>query len=116
VAELRSRVGPATPVAARGAAGGIPVIVNRLNGFTGDVRVTLEGFVTGRENGLPKATARSIKFEPATVNAGNTFGTLAFNVDPASEVGTRVVVLRAEAKVGNDTIVQYSQAFPMTVN
>jgi hypothetical protein len=25
-------------------------------------------------------------------------------------------VLRAEAKVGNDTIVQYSPAFPLTVN
>ena len=32
-----------------------------------------------------------------------------------SEVGTRMVVIKAETKVGNDTYVEYSPAFPLTV-
>ena len=43
------------------------------------------------------------------------FGRLTFRVNPNSELGTRMVVLRAETKVGNDTYVQYSPAFPLTV-
>jgi len=41
---------------------------------------------------------------------------LTFVAEGNAEQGTRLVVLKAEAKVGNNTIVQYSPAFPLTVN
>ena len=116
LAELRSRVGAGRPVVARNQGGAIPVIVNRQAGFAGDVSITLEGFSTGREGNGPRPIERNLNLKPLTVGGMATFGTLGFQVDPGSQTGTKMAVLRAEAKVGNDTIVQYSPAFPMTVN
>jgi hypothetical protein len=100
---------------ARNQGGAIPVLVSRQNGFAGDVNVTLQGFSSGREGNGPRPIERSLKLTPLTVGGMGTFGTLGFQVDGQSETGTRVVVLRAEAKVGNDTVVTYSPAFPLTV-
>jgi hypothetical protein len=116
LAELRSRVGAGRPVVARNQGGAIPVIVSRQGGFTGDVTVTLEGYTSGREGDGPRPIERSLNFKPLTVAGAATFGTLGFQVDGGSQTGTKMAVLKAEAKVGNDTVVQYSPAFPMTVN
>ena len=40
---------------------------------------------------------------------------LTFKAKGNSEVGTRNVVIRAEAKLGKETVVQYSPAIPLTV-
>ena len=117
VAELRAQLAPFPPVVQRGRAGQVPVVINRGGAFaTGDVQVTLEGFTAGREGPGPAPTARSLKLTPLTIGGGNTFGTLDFTAEPNAEQGTRLVVIRAEAKVGNDTVIQYSPAFPLTVN
>ena len=115
LAELRSRVGAGRPVVARNQGGAIPVIINRQGNFTGDVSVTLEGFGTGRDGNGPAPIDRNLNLKPLTVGQMATFGTLGFQVDGRSQTGTKLVVLRAEAKIGNDTVVQYSPAFPMTV-
>lgn len=115
LAELRSRVGPGRPVVARNQGGAIPVVVNRRNGFVGDVTVTLVGFSPGREGNGPRPIERDLNVKPVTVAGSATFATLGFQVDGGSMTGTKMAVLRAEAKVGNDTVVQYSPAFPMTV-
>jgi hypothetical protein len=101
---------------ARNQGGAIPVIVSRQAGFTGDVTVTLEGYTSGREGDGPRPIERNLNFKPLTVAGSATFGTLGFQVDGGSQTGTKMAVLKAEAKVGNDTVVQYSPAFPMTVN
>jgi len=114
LADLQSMV-PALPLRAqRNRPGAIPVPINRRGDFNGDVKVTLEGFVTGREGNNPAPITRELKLTPMTLGSGNVFGTLTF--EPAgAETGTRMVVLKAEATVGNETIVEYSPAFPLTI-
>jgi hypothetical protein len=116
LAELKSAVGAGRPVVARNQGGAIPVLVSRQKDFAGDVSVTLQGFTSGREGNGPRPIDRSLKLTPITVGGMATFGTLGFQVDGGAETGTRMAVLRAEAKVGNDTVVTYSPAFPVTVN
>jgi hypothetical protein len=117
LAELNAQVAPFPVVAQRGRASQLPVFINRGGGFpSGDVRVTLEGFSLGREGPGPAPIGRSLKLTPLTIAGGDTFGTVGFTAEPSAEQGTRLVVIRAEAKVGNDTVVQYSPAFPLTVN
>jgi hypothetical protein len=117
LAELRSAT-PAFPFTARrGTAGTLPVAITRGPGFpTGDVQVTLEGFSLGRDANGPIPISRSLKVTPVTIPGAMPVGSLGFTVEGNAEQGTRLVVLRAEAKVGNDTVVQYSPAFPLTVN
>ena len=114
--ELKSAVGAARPVIMRNRGGAIPVLVSRQKDFAGDVNVTLVGFTSGREGNGPRPIERSLKPTPLTVGGMGTFGTLGFQVDGGSETGTRMVALRAEAKVGDHTVVTYSPAFPITVN
>lgn len=116
LAELRASAGPSRPVAARNQGGSVPVLVIRHNGFAGDVNVTLVGFTSGREGTGPRPIERSLRLTPLTIGGTATFGTLGFQVDGGAEVGTRMAVLRAEAKVGDHSVVTYSPAFPMTVN
>ena len=114
LAELRAAA-PAFPITTgRGRGGSVAVLLNR-NNFPGDVTVTLEGFQSGREGAGPAPIAKSLKVNPLTLNTGATLGVLTFTVEGAAELGTKLVVLRAEGKVGNDTAVQYSPAFPVTV-
>jgi hypothetical protein len=117
LAELRA-ASPSFPVAVqRGRAGFLPVAITRgANLATGDVQITLEGFTLGRDGGGPAPIARSIKSTPLTIAGDNVVGALSFTAEANAEQGTRLVVLRAETKVGNDTLVQYSPAFPLTVN
>ena len=117
LAELRAAVAAGRPAAAaRNQSGSIPVLINRRDGFAGDVSVTLQGFTTGREGNGPRPAERSLRLTPLSVTGPATFGTLAFQVDGGAEPGTRMAVLRAEAKVGGHTVVTYSPAFPFTVN
>ena len=95
--------------------GAIPVPINRLGNFTGDVQVTLEGFVKGRENNAPASIAGEFKLNPLTVSGDKRFGMLTFAPQRREQTGTRMVVLKAEAKVGDETITDYSPAFPLTV-
>jgi hypothetical protein len=116
LAELKSAVGAGRPVVARNQGGSVPVLVSRQKDFAGDVNVTLVGFTSGREGNGPRPIERSLKLTPLTVGGMGTFGTLGFQVDGGSETGTRMVVLRAEAKVNDQTVVTYSPAFAITVN
>ena len=116
LAELKARVGAGRPVVMRNQGGAVPVVVTRSKDFKGDVTVTLVGFSSGREGNGPRDIDKDLKFKPLTVGGRATFGTLGFQVDGASQVGTKMAALRAEAKVGNDTVVQFSPAFPLTVN
>ncbi|HEX4795090.1 MAG TPA: hypothetical protein VH370_14950 [Humisphaera sp.] len=91
-------------------AGEIPLLINR-NDFAGDVQVTLEGYAANRK----RALATSMKLDPLRMTGNAQAGALRFTVEPASETGTRMAVLKAEAKIGDETYVQYSPAFPITL-
>ncbi len=73
----------------------MPFLLNRA-GFNGDVKVTLEGFIAGRDpaTAAPTPITGALKFDPLTVPAGKTFGTLNVEVERNSGVGARYAVLR----------------------
>lgn len=93
----------------------IPVPISRAGGFKGDVRITLEGFVRSRDGNKPAPITSEFKLTPLTLPGDNQFGMLTFEPDRVTDPGTRMVVLKAESKIGDDTIVTYSPAFPMTI-
>ena len=95
--------------------GAIAVPINRLGNFSGDVRVTLEGFTSARDSDKPVPIDREFKINPLTISGDSLFGTLTFEPERRAETATRMVVLKAEAKVGDETVVEYSPAFPLTV-
>jgi hypothetical protein len=117
LAELKRKV-PAVPVVlARGKSGTIPVPIARIGDGVGPVKVTLEGFSAGRDPATrqPTPITKNLDLTPLTVDADAGFAKLTVRPKSNSELGTRMVVLRAEAKVGDATYVQYSPAFPITV-
>jgi len=93
------------------------VPITRNPGYAGDVVVTLEGFSSGRDPATrqPMPITRNMNPAPLTLKGSDSFGRMNVAINANSEVGTRLVVFRAETKVGNDTFVQYSPAFPLTV-
>jgi hypothetical protein len=112
VTELRAQVAQVPPQARRNQAATIPVLINRDGGFKGNVTVTLEGYASGN----PRMIARQIKVTPLVLNGETQFGLLAFQPEPGADMATRMVVLKAETKMGDETITQYSPAFPLTVS
>jgi hypothetical protein len=102
--------------AARGKKFVVPFMVNRA-GFTGDVRVTLEGFVTARnpESGAPVPLNNALKVEPITLNATKPGGEIDATVEGGAGTGPRYCILRAEGKAGDDDVVVYSEPFVLTV-
>jgi hypothetical protein len=115
LADLRSEM-PSIPIRVpKGKGGAIPVPVDRTAGFAGDVQVSLEGFANGREGNGPAPISKEFTLVPLTVPGDKMFGTLTFQPVKREQLGARMVVLKAEAKVGNETITDYSPAFPLTV-
>ncbi len=91
-------------------AGEIPILVNR-NNFDGQITVTMEGFSVARKRPLDQ----NLKVTSLRIEPGALAGVLKYQVEPAAEAGTRLAALRAEAKIGDETYVQYAPAFPLTV-
>jgi len=117
LAELRARL-PEFPITVvRNKSGSIPVPISRSGDFSGPVKITLEGFSSGRDPAtrMPMNIVRNFDVTPLNLAPDQSFGRLAIKAKNNAEIGTRMVVLRAEAKVGEETIVQYSPAFPLTV-
>lgn len=111
IAELNATT-PAMPFRARrNQPATIPVLLKRDDDFKGVVTVTLEGFAPGG----PKMTARQIKVTPLTLGPDSPFGLLTLQPEPGADVATRMVVLKAETKTGDDVVTQYSPAFPLTI-
>ena len=116
LADLQAMVPAMPPKVQRNRAGAIPVPIQRSGGFNGEVKVTLEGFVKGRDGDNAPPIARQLTVKPLTIGPGQQFGTLTFDADRVGEAaGTRLVVLKAESKVGDETVVDYSPAFPLTI-
>ncbi|MDB5302159.1 MAG: hypothetical protein JWO87_3822, partial [Phycisphaerales bacterium] len=115
LAELKSQTGESLTVK-RDQEFTLPFLLNRP-AFAGDVRVSLEGFIAGRDpnTAAPTPIDGSLKFSPATAGGATASGLLKIKVDGNSGLGTRYCTLKAEAKVGNDTITQYSAPFVLTV-
>jgi len=115
LAELRAAL-PAVPVAMRrNQAASIPVLITRRDGFKGDVSLTLEGFVSDPTAASPPSIAKQIKIQPMTLASGQEFGLLTLLPDRTADLATRMVVLKAQTKMGDETITEYSPAFGLTI-
>lgn len=88
--------------------GTIDVLVERRNGAKGDIKITPEGFSAGRE-----PISKSFEVQPLIIKADETRGTLSLKAKVDSEIGTRPIVLRAEAEAGGVTIAEYSTLVPV---
>ena len=77
----------------------------------GEIQVTAEGFSAGKE-----PLTRSVELQPVTVKAAEARAVLNLKAKLDSETGTRMIVLKADAKVDGQTNVQYSRPIPLTIN
>ena len=82
----------------------IDVAVNRAAGFTGDVKLTVVGFVGGRE-----AITKSLAVKELTVKADARTAQLKLTANVDSEIGVRHVLVRGEAASSGETVVEFSQ-------
>lgn len=103
-------VAPATIMAAveQNQGANIEVMVERKNGFAGEITIAPEGFSTRRE-----PITRSFEFQPLVLKGNESKGTLALKAKVDSETGIRPIYLKAEAQVGGEKAVEYSALLPV---
>ena len=117
LAVVSAQQAPFPPTVARGKKTRLAVRVARRDGFTGPVKVSVEGFSSGRDGkGNPQPLTANIKTAMKTLAVGEEVVVIDLEPTNKSELGTRLVVIRAEAKVGKETAVEYSAPIPLTVN
>jgi hypothetical protein len=82
----------------------LEALVERQNGFAGDVKISLEGFSAGRD-----PVTKSFDYQPITVKADQKRGAVAVKAKLDSEIGARMMVFKGEG----GGAVQYSAPFPV---
>lgn len=91
--------------------------INRSTGFTGDITITALGFAAGRDaKGEPNIITKDIEVAPVVIKGDQTMGTLTLKAKDKSEVGTRTIVLVAEATVDGQKVTQVSETIPVTIS
>ncbi|MFO1499776.1 MAG: PPC domain-containing protein [Verrucomicrobiota bacterium] len=88
----------------------LQLLVRRRDGFDGEIKLTPEGFSSGRES-----IARNLEFQPVTLKAAESRARLTCKARMDSEIGVHPIYVRAETTVDGQTINQYSQAVPLTI-
>ena len=91
-------------------AGRIEVVAQRREGFTGDIKLTAEGFSAGRD-----PITKSFDVREATLKANDTTTNVKLTAKTDAEVGTRTVVIKGESTVDGKMVVQYTRPGPVTV-
>jgi hypothetical protein len=117
LAELKRKL-PSLPLnIARNKSGVLPIPIRRSDDFDGPIQLTLEGFSAGRDPKDRQPSPISKNFDITALAADPQTALAKLTIKPKGncELGTRMVVIRAEGKIGNDTWVEYSPAFPITV-
>lgn len=89
-------------------AGMIEVLVERRADFSGEIKITPEGFSVGRD-----PITKSFEFQALTLKAGETRGKLSLKAKTDSEVAIRHLILRGEAEVNGHTVAGYSPLIPV---
>jgi hypothetical protein len=86
-------------------------LIERRDGFNGEVKVSLEGFSAGRE-----PATKSFEFQPITIKGNESRGAVSAKAKLDSEIGARMVVLRGDATVNGQAVTQYSAPFPVATS
>jgi len=89
----------------------VEFMVQRREGWTGDVKVSAEGYSAGRD-----PVTKSFEVPEVTLKGAESVGKLNFKAKLDSEVGTRTIVLRGEGTVDGQPVTQSSSAMPLTVS
>jgi hypothetical protein len=85
--------------------------VKRANGFTGDITVSVQGFSASGEEEITK----SLEVSSVKVPGDASEFSIPAKAKLTSEIGTRPIMLRAEANVEGAEVVQFSQAIPLNI-
>jgi hypothetical protein len=88
--------------------GAIDLLVERRDGFNGEIKIAAEGFSSGRE-----PITRSFEFQPLVIKPNETRGTISLRAKPDSEILTRHVLLRAEAEIAGHPVTIFSPPIPV---
>jgi hypothetical protein len=89
----------------------IDVMVQRREGFMGDVKLTAEGFSAAAKDPITK----SLTVTDVTLKPAESLGKVKVRATQDSEIGTRTIVIRGEATVDGQQVVQYSREVPVTI-
>lgn len=116
LAALEATTSPGDPTMKYNETATVAFEIRRAAGFTGDITVTALGFATGRDpQGNPNAIAKDIEVKPIVLKGDQSIGTLSLKAKDKAQVGTRTIVLQAQAVVDGDSITQISETIPVTV-
>ncbi|HYV29334.1 MAG TPA: hypothetical protein VFA77_17510, partial [Candidatus Eisenbacteria bacterium] len=88
----------------------IEVMPQRREGFTGDIKLSAEGFSEGRD-----AITKSFEVGGATLKGSDALGKISLKAKSDSEIGTRTIVIRGDSTVDGKAVTQYSLPIPVTV-
>jgi len=88
----------------------LEILAQRREGFAGEIKLAAEGFAAGKE-----PITKSFDTKETTLKAGETLGQVTLKAKMDSEIGTRTVIVRGEATVEGQSVVQYSSPVPVTV-
>ncbi|MEW6158289.1 MAG: PPC domain-containing protein [Verrucomicrobiota bacterium] len=88
----------------------IDVVVQRREGFQGEIKLAVEGFSAGRD-----PITKSFDLPAVTVKPEEARAKLTLKAKLDSEVGTRPIYLRGEASIDGQAVVGYSRLIPMTI-
>lgn len=85
----------------------IEVMAQRREGFTGDIKLTAEGFSAGRD-----PITKSFTVSEGVINSTQTVGRVKLQAKLDSEIGTRTIVIKGES----GDVTQFSRPVPITVS
>lgn len=89
----------------------IEVMAQRREGFTGDIKLSAEGFSAGKE-----PITKSFNVAEVTLKGNESLGKMTFTAKQDSEVGTRTLVIRGDDTVDGQPVTQYSRPMPVSVS
>ena len=85
----------------------LEALVERQNGFAGEIKLSLEGFSAGRD-----PVTKSFDYQPITLKGNESKGAVAVKAKLDSEIGARMMVFKGES----GDAVQYSAPFPVATS
>jgi hypothetical protein len=85
-------------------------MAQRREGFTGEIKLTAEGFSAGRD-----PIKKSFDLGETTLQANESLGKITLKAKLDSEIGTRTFVVRGDSTAEGQAVSQYSPAIPVTV-
>jgi hypothetical protein len=86
----------------------VEVMVERKNGFAGEVTITAEGFSPRRD-----PITKSFEIPAAVLKGKESRGTLSLKAKLDAEIGVRPIYLKAESEVDGQKVTDYSQLLPV---